>query len=232
VQFESVLAERAHVSAWRHWNTPEGSDPAPQILCLENSTTHDHNFSASADDYITFYFAHTGSPLTCDNVYPEIGGFGTRPIYVAQTGGGWQASCKIPPGLKPGWQSARLRLENTRCSNPLQIGLDAPAWRPAITSNLEITRIADGKIFESNRVRVGENSAISVWIAGLPTDATNPDLRIRLNGTDLPVIWLAPQAPSRQLNAVLPAGLEPGKAQITVVFKEIETRPASAELYR
>src|SRR5579862_8443129 len=58
VQFESVLAERAHVSAYRHWNTPGGNEPAPQILCVENSNTHNHAFSATADDYITIYFTH------------------------------------------------------------------------------------------------------------------------------------------------------------------------------
>lgn len=232
VQFESVLAERAHVSAYRHWNAPEGNDPAPQILCLENSNTHDHHFSATADDYITFYFTHSGSALNCDNVYPEIGGYGSRPLYVAQAGGGWQASCKIPPGLNPGWHNTRLRAASTRYSPPLQIGLDAPQWRSIANSTLEITRIADGKTFESNRIRTGENSAISVWVAGLPSDATNLDLRIRLNGTDLPVIWLQPEYTTRQLNAVLPSGLEPGKAEIIVLFKETETRPASAELYR
>lgn len=237
VEFESVLAERAHVSAYRHWNAPEGSHEAPQILCLENSTTHDHTFSATADDYITFYFTHTCSALNCDSVYPEIAGYGSRPLYVAQTGAdrksrGWQASCKIPPGLSPGWHNARLRVDNSRYSNPLRIGLDAPLWQPAVTSNLAITRVADGKIFQSNRIRVGEDSAISIWIAGLPDDATNLDLRIRLNGTDLPVIWLEPEAPTRQLNALLPSGLNPGKAEITVLFKETETRPVTAELYR
>ena len=141
-------------------------------------------------------------------------------------------SCKIPPGLTQGWHNARLCVEGSRYSPVLQIGLDTPAWQPTFISNLEITRIADGKIFESNRIRVGEDSAISVWIANLPANATNLDLRIRLNGTDLPVIWLEPEAPSRQLNAVLPAGLKPGKAELTVLFRETETRPAQAELFR
>ena len=39
----------AHVSAYRHWNTPEGNAPAAaNPLCLENSTTHDHNFSSNS----------------------------------------------------------------------------------------------------------------------------------------------------------------------------------------
>jgi len=232
VQFEGVLAERAHVSAWRTWNTPQGEAPAPRILCIENSTTHDHNFSGAADDYVTLYFTCANASLNCDNVYPEIGGYGSRPLYVAQTGGGWQASCKLPPGLAPDWHDVRLGVEGSRYSAPLQIGVDAKSWESQATSSLAITRVADGKIFESNRVRVGDDSAVSVWIAGLPADAAAEQLRIRLNGTDLPVIWLAPDAATRQMNALLPAGLEPGPASIGAVFRNTETRPITAELYR
>jgi len=230
VQFESALAERAHVSAYRKWNQPEGDGPAPEILCIENSTTHDHNFSSAADDYVTFYFTHANAGLTCDSVYPEIGGYGSRPLYVAPTGGGWQASCKLPPGLDSGWHAARLRVEGSRYSGPLQVGFDAPAWRANVTSHLRVTRLADGKTFEDQRIRVGEDSAVSVWIAGLPAEATAADLRIRLNGTDLPAIWLAPDGASRQINALLPAGLEPGRAAVSVVFNGAETRPIEVEL--
>ena len=137
VQLEGVLAERGHVSAFRKWNLPDGDAPAPQILCVENSATHDHNFSVAADDYLTFYFTHSAPDLTCDNVYPEVGGYGSRPLWVAptgtQTGGGWQASCKLPPGLDSGWHTAKLRVNDSRYSAPVQIGIDVDrsAWRPA-----------------------------------------------------------------------------------------------------
>lgn len=234
VQFESVLAERAHVSAWRKWNLPQGNGPAPQIRCIENSATHDHRFSTSADDYVTFYFLHSEVELTCDNVYPEIGGYGSRPLYVAQAGGGWQASCKLPPGLDAGWHMASLRVADSRASAPLQIGIDVDARsrRPGHVSELQITRIADGKVFESDRVRVGDDSAISVWVAGLPSNISAADLSIRLNGTDLPAIWLAPPDDTRQINAVLPAGLTPGHADVSVVFHGEETPFNEIELYR
>jgi tRNA (mo5U34)-methyltransferase len=232
VQFESVLGERAHVSGYRHWNAAEGDAPAPQVLCLENSTSHDHNFSAHADDYITFYFTHQSDGLNCDNVYAEIGGYGSRPLYVAQTGGGWQASCKVPPGLSPGWYQARLHVAGSRYSPPLQIGIDTRSWQPKGASDLKVTRVADGKTFESLRIRVGDDSCVSVWIAGLPEQATTADVCVRLNGTDLPAVWLAPPAPSRQVNALMPAGLEPGIAILSVVFDNSETQPVEVELYR
>jgi tRNA (mo5U34)-methyltransferase len=238
VEFEGVLAERAHVSAYRNWNRPEGEGAPPQILCVENSTTHDHDFSVGADDYVTFYFTDESDALNCDNVYPEIGGYGSRPLYVAKTGGGWQASCKLPPGLAPGWHVARLRVGKSRYSAALRIGIDISysdrhSWHAPETSGLEMTRIADGKIFESGRIRVGVGSAISVWVAGLPEDSALPEIRLRLNGSDLPAVWLAPPtSDARQVNALLPAGIEPGDAMLSLVFRDTETGPSDIELYR
>jgi hypothetical protein len=123
-------------------------------------------------------------------------------------------------------------VESSRYSSPLQLGIAAPTWQPNITSDLEVTRIADGKTFEDDRIRVGEDSAVSVWMAGLPADATIADLSIRLNGTDLPAIWLAPSGASRQVNALLPAGVEPGKATLSVVFRGSETRANEVELHK
>jgi tRNA (mo5U34)-methyltransferase len=237
VQFESVLAERAHVSAYRRWDMPPGDGPAPLVLCVENSTTHDHNFSSSADDYLTFYFVHESAELTCDNVFPEVGGYGSRPLHVANTGAGWQASCKLPSGLDSGWHVARLRVNGSRFSAPIRIGTDVALDdrrkpRECGDSTLQLTRVADGKTFESRRIRVGDGSALSVWVAGLPGTVTATDLRVRLNGTDLPAVWLAPMQETRQINALLPAGLETGLATVTVVFDGAETSSVEVELYR
>ncbi|HXE64811.1 MAG TPA: methyltransferase domain-containing protein [Bryobacteraceae bacterium] len=234
VQFESVLAERAHVSTYRKWDVPEGAGDAPRIRCVENSATHDHTFSAEADDYVTFYFTAGEAELNCDNVYPEVGGYGSRPLYVAKAGGGWQVSFKLPSGLGGGWHAAKLRIAGSRASAAVQIGIDVKgrAWRPAGMAGLRVTRIGDGKTFESNRVRVGEESAISIWVAGLPGTAREEEIRVRLNGTDLPAIWLAPDGDSRQVNALLPAGLEPGAADVSVVYGPLETALHEIELVR
>jgi tRNA (mo5U34)-methyltransferase len=239
VQFESLLGERAHISAYRKWSAEDGSNAAPQILCVDNSTTHDHRFSGTADDYLTFYFAHNGADLTCDNVFPEIGGYGVRPLHAARTGGGWQATCKLPPGLAPGWHMARLRVENSRFSAPLRIGVDISSedrrnWQAANLGSVQLTTVADGKTFEADRIRVGEGAAVTVWATGLPAGATLPDISVRLDGTDLPAVWLAPQdsGQSRQVNALLPAGLEAGSATVSLVCQGTETQGAEVELYR
>jgi tRNA (mo5U34)-methyltransferase len=233
VDLESVLGERAHITGYRKWRHAEGNQPAPAVLCIDNSATHDHNFSSAADDYVTFYFTSANEQLTCDNVFPQIGNYGSRPIHVACSGGGWQATCKLPPGLGAGWHSAVLRTSGSAPSAPLRIGIDTPNWDAQIDAGLRLTRVADGKTFESKRIRVGDDSAISVWVAGLPAKTTAAEVRVRLNGTHLPAIWLAPpdgDAP-RQVNALLPAGIEPGSARVSLAYADGESEAVEIELH-
>jgi hypothetical protein len=239
VDFAGTLGERGHAVGYRNWLPAAGNLAAPAILCIDNAATHDHNFSVAADDYATFYFTSPEPNLTCDTVMPQIGPFGSRPIHVANTGvantgGGWQATCKIPPGLEPGWHNAQLRTAQSPFSAPVRIGIDLdPETRKQShsTGDFPLTRVADGKVFEDLRVRVGDDSAISVW-AAVPGELA--ELRVRLDGTDLPAIWAAPPngASPRQINALLPAGLEPGRAVVTLIAGSRESEPAQIELYR
>jgi tRNA (mo5U34)-methyltransferase len=232
VDWGGALGERGHVTAYRDWLPSGGSLPGPAIRCIDNAATHDHSFSSVADDYATFYFTSAEQGLSCDNVMPRIGAYGSRPIHVAATGGGWQATCKIPPGLEPGWHKASLRTAGSVFSAPARIAIDMDLEarrlrRPA--GDFRLTRVADGKSFEDLRIRAGDDSAISVW-ACVDTE----DVRVRLDGTDLPAIWIEPargDAP-RQINALLPAGLETGSAVISVVAGDRESDPVAVELYR
>ncbi|MDP9169600.1 MAG: DUF1698 domain-containing protein [Acidobacteriota bacterium] len=231
VKLESVLGERAHVTAYRQWPEPTGGRPAPAILCVENSATHDHAFSADADDYLTFYFSGGWANLNCDNVYPTVGPFGSRPIHVASTGAGWQATCKLPPGLAPGWHEAALRVENSASSAPVRIGIDVREWpQVPVHPGVRLTRVADGKTFENGRIRLGADSAISAWATGL---GAGP-VCLRLNGTDLPAIWISPEdgnAP-RQVNGLLPSGLQPGAGVVALVYENMETQSVKVDLWQ
>ena len=236
VNFEGALGERAHVTGYRHWPEPDGSDPAPEVLCVANSARQDHTFAESADDYLTFYFTTPLDGLSCDNVCPQIGAYGSRPIDVARCGGGWQAACKLPPGLATGPHDAKIRTATSPYSFPVRIVLGpVPAvCDTPVSSTLWLTRVADGATLETGRVRVGENSGISAWAAGLPANAGRTGIRLRLNGTDLPANWLAPpnEEEPRQINAALPSGLEPGSATVALVFDGEQSAPVTLELVR
>jgi len=213
-----------------------GNGSAPEVLCIENANTHGHDFSASSDDYITFYFRSDAPDLNCDNVRPVIGDFASRPIHVASTGeAAWQATCKIPPGLTAGWHEATLAVAASARSAPLKLGLDmgdSLSWPATRDPQLAITRITDGKTFQDDTACVGPDAAISVWVTGLDRSVTLAELSLRLNGTTLPAIWLAPavNGSPRQINALLPAGLEPGPHAVSVVQNGKETPPRHVRL--
>ncbi len=232
VNFESALGERAHVTGYRRWSHASAGGPPPEIRCIENAATHDHCFSADADDYVTFYFSSPRGDLTCDNVFPEIGSFGSRPIHVANAGGGWQATCRLPPGLNSGWHGAVLSIEGSARTAPLRVGVDLSGadrknWPADPSGAIRLKSVADGKTFESGRVRVGADSAVTAWAENIPASAP---IVVRLNGTDLPAIWRDPR--TGQINALLPAGLEPGSAMVSVAANGEETSRVNIELYR
>ena len=169
--------------------------------------------------------------LNCDNVYPEVDGRVASAV-CGEGGGRVAGFVQIAAGLGAGWHAAKLRVAGSRSSAAVQMGIDVErrAWRPAGSAGLRVTRIGDGKTFESNRVRVGEESSISIWVGGLPGTAREEEIRVRLNGSDLPAIWLAPDSDSRQVNALLPAGLESGTADVSVVYGRLETALHEIEL--
>jgi tRNA (mo5U34)-methyltransferase len=232
VNFEGTLGERAHITGYRTWQPYSTNRPGPKLLCIENAATHDHTFSAWADDYVTFYFTSDCEHLNCDDVFPQIGPFASRPIHVADTGTGWQTTCKLPPGLDAGWHNATLRVADGGPSAALRIGIDIPGedrkyWTSQPPADFRLASVSDGQTFESGRVRVGKDAAITAWSQGLRA-ALN--IRIRLNGTDLPSIWHDPA--TGQINALLPSGLEPGTARVSLVGGDRETEPLEVELYR
>lgn len=213
VDFESVMGERAHVTGYRHW-LPY-SEGMPEVVCVDNANTHDHRFASDGDDYVTFYFAEFEGEL-----YPEIGAYAARPIHRTAT----QATVKLPPGLGRGWHEARLN-----GGAAVRIGVDAPEWGGgAGSSGLRMTRIADGKVFEDGKVYVGQNSCVSVWAQGLPAGVAARDLRLRLNGTDLPAIWYSGE--TGQVNALVPSGMEPGAARISLYYDGRETAAEPIQL--
>lgn len=234
------------------------SPDAPALVCVENLWTRDHTFRSDRDQYFTVWFdtdhvdhalaggldnlsAGTPGGLDCDNVFIEVGPYACRPVGVRSIGGaGWQANGKLPPGLARGWFDVRLAvkngLTNATWSNPARIPVDlSRSERRAggtISEALEIAIVTDGKTYERNRVRVGVESSVSAWVRGIPDDAAKGEVALRLDGTDLPAVYLS--APDDQglvqINSMLPPSMEPGEYSIAVALRGVESRPATIEL--
>jgi tRNA (mo5U34)-methyltransferase len=237
VRFQSVIDHRAHISCFRKWDPSPAFEPAPYVTCVENSVSRNHAFSARADDYVSFWFKTSQEGLTCDDVLPEIGSFGTRPVHVHPTGGdGWHANCKLPPGLDPGWYDARLRVRSSAWSNAVRMAVDIPeherrhAAEPS--GEVEIRLVTDGRTWERYRIHTGVDACVSLWVRGLPDSCEPRDVFVRLNGTGLPAIYVSAHDREglSQVNALLPAGLPPGRASIALVFAGKQSPAVDAEL--
>jgi len=240
VSLESVIANRAHVTCYRRWPSGAGTAGAPSLTCVENSVSRDHDFSALRDDYVSFWMRGPQTGLTADNVFPEIGPYGVRPAEVHAAGGdGWLVNCKLPPGLDPGWHVARVRAGDSAFSNAVRIAVDLTAEerrRPAgpRAEGLRIHSVTDGRTWEKLRVRAGEDACMSMWAAGLPESVEAAQVTLRLDGTDLPAVWLSPADAQglRQINVLLPVGIPPGRARVSLALDGAETEGVQVDLAR
>jgi tRNA (mo5U34)-methyltransferase len=237
VQFESVLSNRAHVTCRRNWSTTAGDDPAPEIICVENSISRDHSFSTTRDDYISIYFRSATPGIHCDDVYAEVGPYAARPAEIVDAGGdGWLAVCKLPPGLDARWHALRLRVRKSQWSNAVRIPVDVPAQDQgdAGSPQLDVHLVTDGKTWERWRVKVGNGSCLSVWAGGIPDGCEMKQILVLLNGLNLPAIYAGePDAEGlRQVNATLPAGLPPGKATLRLECAGNTSAPVDVELVK
>ena len=93
--------------------------------------------------------------------------------------------------------------------------------------NIPLTTIPNGSIITSVDVQVTYRDSA---VAG--TDGTFQTFT-RLNGTDLPATFLSEpdREGLRQVNALLPSGLEPGEAEVRLAFREAESAPVSIRLF-
>jgi len=107
-------------------------------------------------------------------------------------------------------------------------------WRPthAEASNIHIAIVTDGKTWERNLVHAGLGSSISLWVAGLPDGATRDSIAVWLDGDDLPATFLSEPDPQglRQINAMLPTGVQPGDYSISAGFGDAVSAPVPVRL--
>ena len=239
VALESVLDNRAHVTCYRKWGTHERTRPAPCIMSFDNATTHDLTFSAAKDEYVSLWFKTEQAGLTENDVFPEAGEFGARPVVIHNVGGdGWLVVFKLPPGVTPGWKPVRLRVRDSAYSNTVRLGIDVSAEElhrraqaSGNDSEFRIEGATDGKTWEPNIVRIGTDACVSVWVRGLPHRRAD-DVVIRINGRELPSVFVseADSAGLLQVNALLPVGLAPGRVDINVAAGHSVTPPVQISL--
>ncbi len=227
---------RAQAVGYRKWPDIARSGEAPHLVCVENTWTRDHTFRSDRDHYFTIWFTTPQKALTVNNVFVQVGRYAVQPVGVQNYAGtGWQANCKLPLGLSKGWSDVKVAIGDGSWSNPARIPIDmSRAERRSTqgTAALHIAGVTDGRTYQPNRVNTGADSCLSVWVGGIAEGTTKEQISVRLDGTDLPAIYLSTvdQKGWRQINALLPPKMEPGAYSVSVVVKDTESRPVEIEL--
>jgi tRNA (mo5U34)-methyltransferase len=236
VDFESVEDSRAHIICHRKWAEIARTRTAPELIVVENSELQNHSFSAHRDDYVTVWIHTDERDLSCDHIQVQIGPYGSRPAAVSNAGAGWQANCKLPLGLSPGWHDVSVSVRLSEWSNRARIAVDLPREAQACTPTTRdfgISIVCDGRTWERNQVHTGLGSCLSAWATGLPEGLSRTEISFRLNGTDLPCCFISPadDANGRQVNAMVPAGLDPGEYHLSVRCHDQESHPVKILLF-
>jgi tRNA (mo5U34)-methyltransferase len=204
VELRKILHDGACVACCRKWPPPQPgkSRDVPTLIDAFHHTNFGVNFYSHLDDYINCWFDWPGTDLSVDDVKPEVGPYGVRPIQVNRAEGHWQATFKLPPGLAAGWHDARVRVGDSAVSNARTIAVDIP---PRVES-LTIYSLADGHSWEPSQIDLNFGNSLSLWIAGLPENADRANVRVYVAGKRLPVTYVeAVQGTgSRQVNVTLP----------------------------
>ncbi len=185
---------------------------------------------------------HSEEPnLTCDDLCVRVGPYGTRPAGVRNIENTWQANCKLPLGLAPGWHDVSIALRDSKFSSPARIPVDLAREarvERAAEGTFKIEIVCDGRTWERKQVRAGLGASVSAWVSGLPDGIRRSDASFRLDGTDLPASFVTAvdcesgeEQGMKQINAMIPAGLERGEYQLTVRFRGEESPVIKIELF-
>lgn len=230
---------RGVVVAYRKWPRIARSGEAPEIVCVENAWTRDHTFRSDRDHYFSVWFNSTRTNLNCDNVFLQVGPYACRPAGVTSVSpNGWHAVAKLAPGLSHGWFEVTIAVEDSLFSRGVRIPIDlSKTGRRASSAprlEIEIAGITDGHTYEKNRIRAGEQSSVSVWARNLPADLHRSEITLRLDGADLPAVFFGDPDGNgfRQINAMLPASMEPGDYQLSIACRDAESAPSNIEIYK
>lgn len=217
VELRDITDERGTVACYRKWQETTGtaSRPAPALNGALHNRNYGAHFYSNRDEYVSCWFIGGGVAPTRDSVYPEVGGFGSRPIDVRRFDEQqWMATFKLPPGLAPGWHDVRVRTEGSSWSNAARIAVDVPA---VAEGPLRIASAADGRTWASREVSSG---FLSLWVTGLPDSADRGNARVLVDGRAQIMLFVGEpdENGARQVNATIREMVRDGAHRVAVEF--------------
>ncbi len=220
VELQNVLEHSACLACYRQWERPAASAPeGPGLVAASHNLTGGINFDSSRDEAVSAWFRWDGRKLEIKDVRPEVGGYGIRPIHVAQAGEGeWQTNFKLPPGLTPGWHEVRVRIGGSHPGSAQRIAVDLPL----VAGEVRIEGISDGTTWAKNQLDRSSGDVLSLWARGLPENVDCGNLSVTLDGRRLTVTYIEATKDegeiddARQINVKVPKDCPAGAGRISL----------------
>jgi hypothetical protein len=138
----------------------------------------------------------------------EVGGFGAPAVYMKrEEDGRYAANFRLPPGSAAGWNDVRLRLENSRFSQALQIAVDMPV----VVERITVHGVCDGVTSRSGEIT--EGGYASCWVEGLPENCDYHNIRLWLGDSRLRITYVGEPGEKgiRQINGAVAQGCAKGE---------------------
>jgi hypothetical protein len=220
VEHLSMLEFSACIACYRKWEAPRKvKGPAPELLDPWHHFNFGFNFQSRADDYVVAPFRMEGK-FSLDEILPEVGGYGVRPVPpLTDDDGTWRTRFKLPPGLTPGWHDVTIRIGNSPPSNAKRIAVDFPEPGPA-----KIVALMDGATWQRGVLNMTAGNILSAWVTGLPENADPVNVRVLVNGHRLRIEYIEPFKPGednpesieRQINIQVPPDMPAGEMRVEI----------------
>ena len=226
VEFQSVLADRAHVSCYRKWQ-PLPQDVASDLVIVsaENAVDRSSYFNGNTDEYLSIWFKSDERALTAGDVFPVIGPYGSRPVHISKTGtGGYLINCKLPLGLPHGPIVVTIATFRGVSSNQagIWVGDKPPAHHPAAldkTKPIRIQTVADGLTWTRDQILLtARGGFLSLWVENLPHGMPLEKLTVQCGGQTCPASFLSAPLPDgiTQINFPIPPDFPDGAIDLAL----------------
>jgi hypothetical protein len=217
----------AGVACYRKWEPVpvEAKLEPPELIAVANARTYGVNFSSRKEEYVSCWFRTPVETVARGQLRFEISGLGIPALHVKREPDGvWVANFRLPPGLKSGWNEARLRFPDSKFGRALRVAVDMPLN----VHRLVVTGVRDGITWSDAAIRVRGRGSVSCWVKGLPENADRGNVGIRLGDIKLGIEYVGePDAEGcRQINAAVPGDIARGEHAFTIECGGVRSEPS------